>query len=312
MNISVIVPITHQYASDIVDLHQRYEDGLRAANVDAYEFIYVVSPAHRHLIDTLAADRAEKDSICIIEVARNFGEATAINLGSKRAKYDQLLTLTALEQISPEKLPEIISELDDETDLVLVRRWPRIDDSTKQLPSKFLRYLSEKFSDAPASDAGCGIRFFRKYILDEINLYGEFHRFIAMLAYEQGYSIKVKDIPQSRSDNHPMSSVWTYLSRILDFLTIIFLTRFNKRPLRFFGSVGSFSMVGGAIGLAYIAIERFFFDVAAADRPMMLLFTLAIVLGIQLIAIGLVGESLIFTHARDLREYKIKKIHTKK
>jgi hypothetical protein len=216
-----------------------------------------------------------------------------------------------LEQIAPEKLPEIISELDDETDLVLVRRWPRIDDSTRQLPSRFLRYLSEKFSDAPAADAGCGVRFFRKAILEEINLYGEFHRFISMLAYEQGYSIKVKDIPQSKLDNHPMSSVWTYLKRILDFLTIIFLTRFNKRPLRFFGSVGSFSMIGGAIGLAYIAVERLVFDVAAADRPMMLLFTLAVVLGIQLIAIGLVGESLIFTHARDVKEYKIKKIHRK-
>lgn len=310
-SISVIIPVTHRHTGDIASLHGRYKDGLQDANVETFEFIYVVEPSHRHAVEGLKSQYGEQDDVHIIEVARDFGEATAINLGAQRAQYDTILTLPTLEQIDPAALPKVIDALKDDVDLVLVRRSPRIDKSSKQIPARLLLYLSERFSDAPLADAGSSVRFFKKKILEEINLYGEFHRFMSMLAYEQGFAIEVIDIAQSKFDNYPMSSPWVYVKRVLDFLTIIFLTRFNKRPLRFFGSVGSMAMLAGTFGLIWIAIERLFFDVAAADRPMMLLFTLAAVLGIQLIAIGLVGESLIFTHAKDIKEYKIKKIHNK-
>jgi hypothetical protein len=117
------------------------------------------------------------------------------------------------------------------------------------------------------------------------------------------------DIPQSMADTHRRTySFRTYLSRLLDILTVGFLTRFHQKPLRFFGTGGAVSAIIGFLGLGYIGVERVIFGVAAADRPLLVLFSLFLVLGIQLIAIGLVGETIIFTSSKNNKEYRIRKI----
>ena len=102
-----------------------------------------------------------------------------------------------------------------------------------------------------------------------------------------------------------------YLRRILDLITIVFLTKFNKKPLRFFGILGSSSIVVGFFGLLYLSYERLFLSVDMADRPLLVLFSIFFVLGIQLIGIGLLGETIIFTHAGERKEYRIKTIFQK-
>jgi hypothetical protein len=116
-------------------------------------------------------------------------------------------------------------------------------------------------------------------------------------------------VAQSPSDAHTrVYAPGVYVRRILDLLTAVFLVKFNKKPLRFFGLLGSASFAIGLIALLYVVIERLFFGVALADRPALLLSTLLLVLGVQLVAIGLVGETIIFTHAREVKEYTIKEI----
>jgi len=135
------------------------------------------------------------------------------------------------------------------------------------------------------------------------------HRFIFMLASQLGFQIVQLDIPQSEADSHRRTySFRTYLSRLLDIFTVGFLTRFNQKPLRFFGAAGTIAAFIGFLGLAYIGVERIFFEVAASDRPLLVLFSLFLVLGIQLIAIGLEGETIIFTSSKNNKEYRIRRI----
>lgn len=306
--LSVIIPVTER-AESLLQMHDQYRAALDAAAFEKVEFIYVVAPYYGAIIEKLLERKQSGEPIAIIELTRNFGEATAIKLGVQQANYDTILTLPPYEQVSPEHLPMIVDALED-NDVVVVKRWPRVDSTIKRMQSKLLNAILTTFSQAPFGDVGCGIRVCRKTIFDEITLYGDFHRFLPMLAYEQGFVVRILEVPQSKADaTRLVYSPRTYLGRLLDVITIIFLTKFNKRPLRFFGAIGSVFLLLGAIGLGYLGIQRIFFDMAIGDRPALVLFVLFAVLGIQLIAIGLVGETLIFTHAEDIKEYRIRRIY---
>lgn len=308
--ITAVIPVQEEPGTGVLELHDKYEAALQEPTNGELEFIYIVNPDLDNTRDTLLELSKERTNVRMIELARSFGEATALNIGASNAKYDLIMTLPSVEQVKIESLGSLVAEIEDH-DVVLAKRSDRTDSGLRQLPSKTLNAIVNKFSDAPFSDASCGVRVFRKQVLDEINLYGDLHRFMSMLAYEQGFKIKLVDMPQAETDRTSFSSPVLYLRHLLDVLTVIFLTRFNKRPLRFFGSIGTTSLLIGSAGMAFIAFQRMVMDVSAADRPLLVLFVLAAALGIQLIAIGLVGESLIFTHAREIKEYKIREIHSK-
>lgn len=310
LEISVIVPVRHDPGENLTQLHEGYANAIAGGGAKNFEFIYILDPDSGASKSVLLELARVHENVQVVELARDFGEATSINIGAGRAKYDVIMTLPSQEQIKFDGISKFITELEGH-DVVLVKRAERVDTTIRQLPSRTLNKIVNSFSDAPFADASCGVRLFKKEILDEINLYGDFHRFLSMLAYEQGFRIKLVDLPQAEGDKRPFSSPVTYVRHLLDVLTVLFLTRFNKRPLRFFGSVGTTSLIVGTLGMAVIAFQRLFMDMSAADRPLLLLFVLFAALGIQLIAIGLVGESLIFTHARDIKEYKIKKVHSK-
>ncbi len=191
----------------------------------------------------------------------------------------------------------------------MVNRWPRVDAPVNKFQSYVFRGILRLLSYNVPKDAGSGVRLSTREVFDDLKFYGDLHRFFLILADQSGFSTDEIDIPQSKSDAHiRMYSLTTYVSPALDILTVAFLTRFNKKRLRFFGTGGAISSFVGLIGLGYIGVERVFFDVAAADRPLLVLFSLFLVLGVQLIAIGLVGETIIFTSAKDNKEYRIKKI----
>ncbi len=308
LEISVVIPVQHDPGPSLLDLHERYVQVIESGQVESAEYIYILDPNSDATRPELLQLTEKCNKVRVIEMARDFGEATAINIGAAQATYDVLLTLPSQEQVRLDSLPNFIAQLQN-NDVVLAKRSDRVDTTIRQLPSRTLNRIVNRFSDAPFADASCSVRLFRKAVLDEINLYGDFHRFLSMLAYEQGFRIQLVELPQSESDRHAFSSPILYLRHLLDVLTILFLTRFNKRPLRFFGSIGTTSLIIGSVGMTFIAIQRVLFDISAADRPLLILFVLLAALGIQLIAIGLVGESLVFTHARDLKEYKIREIH---
>ena len=158
-------------------------------------------------------------------------------------------------------------------------------------------------------DLGCGARLMDREILEEISIYGDQHRYLPLIVERNGFRVVELDVRQSTQDEfRGRYRLREYVRRGLDIFTVLFLTRFTKKPLRFFGMIGSAVFLLGVIGLLIVIFERLVLGQALADRPALLLSSLLLVLGIQIGALGLLGELIIFTHARSLKEYRVERV----
>ena len=305
IELSVIIPVTERF-DPILELFHEYKRGVEASGKE-YEFIYVLDGEKPDALEKLTKLQ-ETEKITIITLAKWFGEATALSAAFSKACGDIILTLPAYQQIESDEIPKLVAALDN-CDMVLARRWPRHDSLMNRMQSRLFNSLLRLSTDLEIHDAGCGARAFTRNVIDEIQLYGDLHRFFPVMAHRHGFRVIEIDVNQSKKDFHRrLYSPGLYVRRLLDLLTIFFLIKFTKKPLRFFGLVGTTLFAFGIVSSLYLIGERLFFDVSLADRPALILSSLLIVLGIQIIAIGLIGEIIIFTHAKDIKEYKIDKI----
>lgn len=304
--LSVIVP-AYERTKDVAQLFKEYKaqcDKL-CPNV---EYIYVVSTEQESLTEELKLLQEQNKDMKLIILNRNYGEATAIQAAFSHCSGDFILTLPPYKQVRTEELVKLFEEIGD-SDIALAKRWPRLDSKSNQYQTKIFNKMLQKLSGLKFDDVGCGVRLIKAEVLKEVFMYGDQWRFLPLLSYQLGYHSTEVELTQAGEDTHKrFYSPGVYLRRLLDLLTIIFLTKFNKKPLRFFGLIGSSSILMGIFGLLYLSFEKLILDVAMADRPALVLFSLFIVLGCQLIAIGLVGETVIFTHSKELKEYRIKEI----
>jgi glycosyltransferase involved in cell wall biosynthesis len=301
--LSVVIPISERY-DDVSTLYAEYRDAVSLA-VGPAEFIYVLDGDFDAAYEELKALQSSGEPIRVVRLTRRFGESTALVQGIEHARADTLLVLPAYYQVDPASLTGFIGELGDD-DMIVARRWPRIDSKLNQLSTRLFHGLLGFVTGYHFKDVGCGVRLLRRRVLDEITIYGDQHRFLAMLAAQRGFRVREINLKQAKQD--PKVRVYrpgVYFQRVLDMLAVFFLVRFTKRPLRFFGPLGSALIALGSLVLALVIVQRLFFDVALADRPALLLGALILVLGVQLFAIGLIAELIIFTHASDLKEYAV-------
>jgi len=303
--LSVIIPVTERF-DPISELFHEYKRGVEATGKE-YEFIYVIDGDQPEALSELSKLQ-ETEKLTIITLAKSFGEATALNAAFSKTSGDIILTLPAYQQIETDDIPSLVSSLED-CDMVLARRWPRRDSLLNRLQNRLFNFLLRLSTDLEIHDAGCSARAFTRNVIEEIQLYGDLHRFFPVMAHRQGFRVIELNVTQSAKDIHQrLYSPGLYVRRLLDLLTIFFLVKFTKKPLRFFGLVGTTLFSLGVISSLYLIAERLFFNVSLADRPALFLSSLLIVLGVQIIAIGLIGEIIIFTHAKEIKEYKIDKI----
>ncbi len=306
-SLSVIIPACVR-AGSTVAMYKEYKDFL-STFVSNLQFIIVVSIRTQKLIGAELEQMSENDpNLSLLVMSRDFGEATAIKAGSSQATGEFILILPPYKQVDTTAIPKLFDFVDD-YDIVLAKRWPRVDSQSNQVQSKLFNYLLRKFSKQSYSDIGCSVRLMRATVMQELNIYGDQNRFMPLFAHEIGFRCKEVEIPQAIMDSKTrIHNPGTYTRRLLDLLTVVFLTKFNKKPLRFFGLIGSASILTGMLGLFYLAFERLVLSVPLADRPLLVLFSLFFVLGLQLLAIGLVGEIVVFTHAGKNKEYRIREV----
>lgn len=305
IELSVIIPVTERF-DGVSELYREYKQAVESTG-KTFEFIYVLDGEHPKVLKELNLLQ-ETDSITIITLAKWFGETTALNAAFGQASGDVFLTLPAYKQIESNEIPAIIKSLED-CDMVLARRNPRGDSVFNRMQARLFNFLLRFSTDLQINDAGCSVRAFTKNIAEDVQLYGDLHRFFPVIAHQQGYRVIETDVAQSKADKHRrIYSPGLYIRRLLDLLTIFFLIKFTKKPLRFFGLVGTALFTSGLFGTLFLIVQRLFFDMSLADRPALILSSLLVVLGVQIIAIGLIGEIIIFTHAKELKEYKIDKI----
>ena len=306
IELSVIIPVVERY-DDIAELYGLYKKGLEDSR-HSHEFIFVLDGDFGVVLAVLKRLIAEGEKIKVIQLARGFGEATALTIGIQHSSGNVILTMPAYQQIEAYEIPRLVESLKD-CDMVIARRWPRKDSLLNRIQSRVFHMFLNPVSEFKFHDIGCGVRVFRKQVAQEVHIYGDQHRFLPILAYKYGFRVLEVDAVQSQKDTlQRVYSPGIYVRRILDIFSIFFLVKFTKKPLRFFGILGSSIFAVGFLILLSLLFAKVFQGVALANRPILLLGTLLVVLGAQIFAIGLLGEIIIFTHAKDIKEYTIDKI----
>ena len=305
--LSVVVPISERH-DDIRELYQLYSDELTKMGKN-FEFIFVVDGYFQAAFDELKKIKSEGHPVRIVKFPKNFGESVALMEGFQRARGEVVLTLASYLQIEPKDLSKVFAAYEEGADLVVTRRYPRKDPFINKLQSNTYHYLLRRLTGSPFRDITSGMRLIKKRILSEIVLYGDLHRFIPILALQKGFKVKEVDVAHRKEDTHlRLVNPGIYLRRVLDILTLFFLVKFTKKPLRFFGLIGSFLfLIGSALSIS-LSIEKIFTSAALSNRPLLLLGILFMVFGIQTLSVGLVGELIIYSHAKEINEYTIEKI----
>jgi glycosyltransferase involved in cell wall biosynthesis len=307
-DISVVIPVVERYG-DLAQLYAEFAAELERLGLTA-EFLFVVDEQLREAVPALRDLQArDGQEVAIVLLGGPFGESAALTTGFAKARADRIVTLASYFQVEPGGLAPALRMLDDGTDLVVARRDPRIDSAFNRLQSRLFHGIVRRLTGTPFRDLSCGFKVMKRRVARELNLYGGMHRFIPLLALQRGFAVREIPLPQRQEDRGTRYyGTSTYLGRLLDILNIFFLTKFTRTPLRFFGPLGAgLFALGFGIDLV-VALEKVFFHMGLSDRALLLLGVLLMVLGVQTLSLGLVGEIIIFTHARNVREYKVAEV----
>ncbi len=244
----------------------------------------------------------------LVRMRTSFGEAAAFDAGLKQATGEKILFFTTRVRINPAHLSKLLARLDDGCDLVMGWRHPRRDSKLNQFISRGFNAIIRWISKLRLQDVNSGVFAARKQVLEDVPIYGNMNIFLPILASRKGYRVGDEPIEQLAGKFRQSKYVSEYVQRLLDIVTVVFLTKYSKKPLHFLGFLGFiFTIVGLAMNV-YLFIYRVLQFGPIAGRPLLLLGALLLVIGIQMISIGLIGEMIIFTHAREIKEYTIEEI----
>ncbi len=296
--VSLIVPVVER-AGDLREIYAAYAEALEAAGY-TFECLFVINAGWDTVAAQAEALAQEDDRVHLHRFRRNFGESASLSYGIRQARGAILCTIPAYLQVEPAALVPLIRAVEAGSDLVIARRWPRTDPALNQLQTRLFAWLVGKTAHVRLRDVSCGVRAMRREVAERLPLYGDLHRFIPVLADREGYRVTEIDARQSAQDSTlRIYGGTTYLRRLLDLLTLVFLVRFTHKPLRFFGMIGAALFGTGVLVDGYLTLQRLFGETALANRPLLLLGTLLIVLGVQIVSVGLLGEIVVYVNARQ-------------
>jgi glycosyltransferase involved in cell wall biosynthesis len=304
--VSVIVPVGDRQ-TPIDDLYTEYKSGLRSLGT-SYEVIFVLDGPHPAAEGALLQLAERGEPITIVSLTRSFGEATALMIGFEHAAGSIIVTLPAYLQVEGSEIGKLVAAL-GEADIVVGYREPRASKWFQTLRQRVFHGLLRFVTRLSFRDLGCNARALKRKVLEEVHLYGDQQRFLPLLVERQGFRVRQMALRQSKDDRHDeMYRPQSYTRGLLDIFNVFFLVRFTKKPLRFFGMIGVATFSLGILELMYLIFQRIYFHNPLADRPALLLASLLIVLGMQMFALGLLGELIIFTHAGSSKDYKVDRV----
>ena len=305
MNISVIVPLLNE-EENIEVLYRELIDQLRELG-QKFEVIFVDDGSTDRTFEILSKIQKDDSRVKVISFRKNFGQTAALSAGFDHAKGDIIVTLDADLQNDPQDIPKLLEKLNEGYDLVNGWRFDRKDPFlTRRLPSIIANKIISLITRVTLHDYGCTLKAFRKEVTKNIRLYGEMHRFIPAIASGMGISIcEVKVNHRARKYGKSKYGISRTIRVILDLITVKFLLSYATRPIQVFGLLGFCSgIIGFAIAI-YLTIQRQFFGIPLANRPLLLLAILLIFIGLQFVTLGLIAE----LQARTYHEAQNKPIY---
>ena len=258
-----------------------------------YEIIFVDDGSTDGSFATLQQlHEADPEHIRVLRFRRNFGKTAALSAAFKRAQGEIVVTMDADLQDDPHELPKLLDKLEEGYDLVAAWRVHRVDPPSKTLPSRVANLAVSTLSGIKLHDVNCGFKAYRREVVRDLKLYGDLHRFIPVLAYWKGF--KVAEVPIVHRPRRFGRSKYGWQRMgpgFFDFLVVLFLTHYLRRPLQLFGTLGAISLATGLILGLYLTYLRLFAG-GIGWRPALFADILAIVVGVQLISMGLLAEML--------------------
>ncbi len=313
LDLSVVLPVYNEQ-DNIVELHSEIATALDTMDLKA-EVIYVDDGSSDETLIRLKELHETDDRIVVVEFRRNFGQTAAMSAGFDYARGKVIVTMDADRQNDPADIPKLLAKIDEGYDLVSGWRFDRKDGYWLRLfPSKIANKLISYITGVNLHDYGCSLKAFRFDVAKQISLYGEMHRFIPAIASWIGVKIaEVKVNHRARIAGESKYGISRTFRVMLDLITVKFLLSYSSKPLQFFGSIGMVSSsMGIFIGL-YLTAQKFMYDQAISDRPLLLLCILLVFIGLQFITVGLLAELMTRTYheAQDKPIYNVRNLYRK-
>ncbi|HEY3874058.1 MAG TPA: glycosyltransferase [Candidatus Kapabacteria bacterium] len=310
LGISVVIPLFNEQDS-LRELTAALKQQLMRLAGPKYEVLFVNDGSTDHSGEILQDLLVTSSHISVISFRRNLGKSAALAAGFAEAQYGIVITMDADLQDDPREFVNLIAKLAEGYDLVSGWKKQRHDPISKTGPSKFFNRVTSLFSGIKLHDFNCGLKAYRKQVTDNLQVYGELHRYLPALAYWQGF--RVTEIPVTHHPRKFGKSKFgssRFFKGFLDLLSIVFTNRYGKRPLHLFGTVGTLMAIVGFIIDIWLTIEWALGMTSLSNRPILLLGLLLILVGVQLVSIGLLGEMIVkYGAARQLPSYTKDKGH---
>ena len=308
MDISVIIPLYNEDESlkELNDWIVR----VMLSNNFSYEIIYIDDGSSDNSWKEIEKLSAENKNVKGIKFRRNYGKSAALNRGFDAAIGDVVITMDADLQDSPDEIPGLYKMIkEDDFDLVSGWKKKRRDPLTKRIPSKFFNRSTRIMSGIKLHDFNCGLKAYKKNVIKSIEIHGEMHRYIPVIAKWAGFSNIGEKIVDHQKRKYGVTKFGfeRFIKGYLDLISIIFISKFGKRPMHLFGTLGTLIFIVGLIIAAYLAYAKFFMaEYKMTERPLFYFGLLAMVIGTQLFLTGFLAE-LISRNSYDRNQYLIEK-----
>ncbi len=305
VDVTVLVPVMDE-AGTVRELASRVAavlDGLGRS----FEIVFVDDGSRDGTPDRVREAHETDPRVKLVRLRRNFGKAAALSAGFDQSRGRIIITMDGDLQDDPEEIPRFLEAIETR-DLDLVSGWKehRRDPISKRLPSLLFNWVTRRVAGVDLHDFNCGFKAYRREVLEQISVYGELHRYIPVLASRRGFSIGEIAVNHHPRRYGTSKYGWDRLYKgLLDLITVLFITRYTRRPLHLFGAFGLVFLAGGFGINLYLAI-RWLGGEYLSNRPLLLLGVLLMLLGIQVLTTGLLGEMITFKNFHRPDSYSVK------
>ena len=301
---SVVIPLLNEEES-IRPLYNDLKKTFKTISSD-YEIIFIDDGSTDKSLSVIKELTRFDNKIRYFSFRTNYGKSAALRVGFSHATGDAVITMDADLQDDPAEIPNLLEKLEEGYDLVSGWKKKRYDPFIKKYSSRFFNAVTRFFSKVKIHDFNCGLKAYRRAVVQTVNVYGELHRYIPVLAGWSGFSVTeivVKHHP--RRYGKTKFGVSRFFKGFIDLITVIFTVRYVKRPMHLFGFFGLLTALAGTIIGLWLTYDKIFNDVGINNRPIFFLGILLIIVGVQFFAIGLLGELMVHNFQSD-KEYVIK------
>lgn len=312
MQVSIVIPLLNEEDS-LMELYDWIVTVLRSNSL-SYEILFIDDGSTDDSWQKIREITAKDNAVKGIKFNRNYGKSQALHVGFEKAQGDVVITMDADLQDNPEEIPELYSMVVSEGyDLVSGWKKKRYDSVlSKNLPSKLFNAAARRTSGVRLHDFNCGLKAYRKAVIKNIDVYGEMHRYIPVLAKNAGYARITEKVVQhqARKYGHTKFGIERFINGFLDLITIWFLSKFGRRPMHLFGALGVLMFVFGFFSAAWIGISKLYKlyyhlpNILVADNPWFYISLATMIIGTQFFLAGFLGEIILRT-SKQKERYRI-------